>query len=254
MTSEETIFIEDTSKRIRTIVFNRPDVLNCFNIQTLRKFSNIIQGLKDDTKTRVVIFKGNGRAFSTGNDLKANMSPAESREFQKRGRELCFDIYTLPQITIAAIRGFALAGGFEIAISCDFRIATPDSQFGLPEIRIGLIPIWAGLNLLPKVVGLANAKEIAFGTERFDIESAKKYGLISKIIDPERFDEEVLEFAKKYTSKSMHLIRLTKIGMINSLEVSTTENMAFIDDIFEAFASKNKTEAFRKLHSVVAKR
>ena len=216
---------------------------------------SIIQEIKNDSKSGVIIFRGQGsKAFSTGNDLKAEMSPEEGREFQKVGRQLCYEIYKLPQVTIAAISGYALAGGFELAISTDFRLATPDSIFGLPEIKIGLIPIWAGVTLLPKIVGLANAKKIAFSTEKFGIEQAQKYGLITKVVSTENFDEEVLKFAKRFTKKNPALIRLTKVGMINSLEVPIEENIKYTDRIFdEGFTASNKNEAFKRLQADIGK-
>lgn len=252
--TEEPILLEKAGKRITWLILNRPKVLNCINLSMLRKFYRIIGELRDDDDTRVIIFRGRGRAFSTGNDLKQQMTPDEVREFQELGREMCYAIHTLPQVTIAAISGFCLAGGLEIAISCDFRVATPQSMFGLPEIGINIVPIWAGVNLLPKVFGLHAAKEIAFGAERFDIEQALKYGLITKVIESGDFEGEVIEFAKRFTKKDPHLIRLAKLSMINSLEVPLGENFPFLNRVFDAYVAPDRAAAFKKLYIEVVKK
>lgn len=253
MTEEEPILLEK-DKRITWVILNRPRVLNCINLSMLRKFYNIIQELRDDKEARVIIFRGRGRAFSTGNDLKQQMTPDEVREFQELGRKMCYAIHTLPQVTIAAISGFCLAGGLEIVISCDFRVATPQSMFGLPEIGINIVPIWAGVNLLPKVVGLFAAKEIAFGAERFDIEQAMKYGLITKVMESSDFEGEVIEFAKRFTKKDPHIVRLAKLSMTNSLEFPLGENFPFLNRVFDAYVAPDRAAAFKELYLEVVKK
>ncbi|MHA1893957.1 MAG: enoyl-CoA hydratase/isomerase family protein [Candidatus Helarchaeota archaeon] len=244
--NENPILFEER-KRIGIVTFNRPEVLNCFNIQTLRVFDALLNELSKKEKLRVIIFTGKGRAFCTGNDLKAKMSPEEAFEFTKTGRNCCLKIMNLPAITIAAINGFAIGGGFEFAMSADFRVASEKAIFRLPEVSIGLLPIWAGLNILPKLVGIQAAKEIVILGNKIDVEKASRLGLINEIFSSENFLDSVLSYAKKLTKKDPNLVQLSKYIINRSLDFSLSKTSEIAGEMFEIYADKNKKDKLKAL-------
>jgi len=245
--NEDPVLFEQRNK-IGIVTFNRPDVLNCFNIQTLRFFNEMLNELNENPKLRVIIFTGKGRAFSTGNDLKAKMTPEEAFEFTKMGRNVCLKILNLPIITIAAVNGFALGGGFEVAMSTDFRVASEKAVFGLPEVSIGLLPIWAGLTILPRLIGIQAAKEIMITGKRYGVEEAKGLGLINKIIQSENFMPSVLAYAKEFTKKDPILVQMAKYMANRVLDYPLTKTTELAGEMFEIYASKDKKEKLKELN------
>ena len=245
--NEDPVLFEQRNK-IGIVTFNRPDILNCFNIQTLRFFNEMLNQLNKNPKLRVIIFTGNGRAFSTGNDLKAKMTPEEAFEFTKMGRNVCLKILNLPAITIAAVNGFALGGGFEFAMSTDFRVASEKAVFGLPEVSIGLLPIWAGLTILPRLIGIQAAKEIMINGKRYGVEEAKSLGLINKIIPSENFMASVFVYAKEFTKKDPILVQMAKYMANRALDYPLTKTTELAGEMFEIYASKDKKEKLNALN------
>ena len=245
--NEDPVLFEQRNK-IGIVTFNRPDILNCFNIQTLRFFNEMLNQLNKNPKLRVIIFTGNGRAFSTGNDLKAKMTPEEAFEFTKMGRNVCLKILNLPAITIAAVNGFALGGGFEFAMSTDFRVASEKAVFGLPEVSIGLLPIWAGLTILPRLIGIQAAKEIMITGKRYGVEEAKSLGLINKIIPSENFMASVFVYAKEFTKKDPILVQMAKYMANRALDYPLTKTTELAGEMFEIYASKDKKEKLNALN------
>ena len=244
--NKDPILFEQRNK-IGIVTFNRPDVLNCFNIHTLRFFNEMLNDLNESLKLRVIIFTGNGRAFCTGNDLKAKMTPEEAFEFTKMGRDVCLKILNLPAITIAAVNGFALGGGFEFAMSTDFRIASEKAVFGLPEVSIGLLPIWSGLTILPRLVGIQAAKEIMITGNRYDLKKAKSLGLINKEVSSENFMESVISYAKEFTKKDPNLVQMAKYMANRALDYPLTKTSELAGEMFELYASKDKKEKLKAL-------
>ncbi|NHI92190.1 MAG: enoyl-CoA hydratase/isomerase family protein [Candidatus Lokiarchaeota archaeon] len=244
--NEDPVLFEQRNK-IGIITFNRPDVLNCFNIHTLRFFNNMLNELNDNEKLKVIIVTGKGRAFSTGNDLKGKLSPEEAFEFTKIGRSMCLKILNLPAITIAAVNGFALGGGFEIAMSTDFRIASENAVFGLPEVSIGLLPIWSGLTILPRLIGIQAAKEIIITGKKIDVEKAKNLGLINEIFPSKNFMDSVMTYAKQFIKRDPILVQMSKYVVNRALDHPLTKTSQLAEEIFEIYANKGKKEKLREL-------
>ncbi|MHA1595540.1 MAG: enoyl-CoA hydratase/isomerase family protein, partial [Candidatus Baldrarchaeia archaeon] len=156
---------------------------------------------EDDKDIRVVVFKGAGdRAFSAGADVTAFrfQPPAfNTAVFTFKMHRLTQKIEWYPKIVIAAINGYALGGGLELAMACDLRIASDKSQLGQPEVNLGIIPGWGGTQRLSRIVGPAKAKELCLLGERIPAEEAYKLGLVNKVVPAEKFDEEVRNFAMR---------------------------------------------------------
>ena len=154
---------------------NRPDSMNAFNFQLLEELEHTVVRIRSDPRLRVWIITGNGRAFCAGADLKqrASLSVSEVHSFLKRLGQLCQDIETLPFPTIAAINGYALGGGLELALCFDFRIALSSAVLGLTETSLGIIPGAGGTQRLSRLIGLASAKELIFTARKISAEKAR---------------------------------------------------------------------------------
>jgi len=183
------------------IILNRPERLNAINAEMIEEISRALDMFEEDKDVRVVVFKGAGdRAFSAGADVTTFrfQPPAfNTAVFTFRMHRLTQKIEWYPKIVIAAINGYALGGGLELAMACDLRIASDKSQFGQPEVNLGIIPGWGGTQRLARIVGPAKAKELCLLGERIPAEEAYKLGLVNKVVPAEKFDEEVKNFAMR---------------------------------------------------------
>lgn len=192
-------------ERIAKVIINRPQRLNSLSIETLDEISEALKMLEKDEEVRVVIFTGAGdRAFSAGFDLqdamKQEFTPFNLMKIAAKGETVFTQIERFPKPVIAAINGYAFGGGCELALACDFRIMKRGAQIGLTELSLALIPGWGGTQRLPKIVGIAKAKEMIMLAKRIDADEAEKIGLVNKAVAPEKFDEEVMNLAKQLAS------------------------------------------------------
>jgi enoyl-CoA hydratase/3-hydroxyacyl-CoA dehydrogenase len=183
------------------IILNRPQRLNALTLTMLEELSRALDMLWDDKEVRVVIIRGAGdRAFSAGADVSSFAGPLHTYYFflyNRRFQEAVSKIERFPKPVIAAIDGYTLGGGLEIAMTCDFRIATEKSEFGQPEITLGILPGAGGTQRLIKLVGMAKAKELIMLGDRIKADEAYRIGLVNKVVPKERFEEEVRSFAMK---------------------------------------------------------
>ncbi|MCC6028395.1 MAG: 3-hydroxyacyl-CoA dehydrogenase/enoyl-CoA hydratase family protein [Archaeoglobus sp.] len=208
----KTIKIEKLEGGITKLVLNRPDRLNTINPEMLEELDKAITMLWNDNETRVIVITGAGRAFSAGADLTTLIThPFDFLEHNRKGERIFRRLSEIPKPVIAAINGYALGGGLEIAMSCDIRVAKKSAIIGLPEVTLGLIPGWSGTQRLVKLIGISRAMQLALTGERISAEVAEKYGLINKVFDDEKFDEEVIKYARDIAERcapiSMALIK-----------------------------------------------
>jgi enoyl-CoA hydratase/carnithine racemase len=182
MTSTDIVYLERI-EHAGVITLNRPDSMNAINLQMRTMLTALVQEADADPDVRVIVLRGAGeRAFSAGADVK-EFAGRESLDEERRFREPPNWNDTLAAVrkpTLAAIRGFCLGGGLEIALACDIRIATDDSLFGLPEVRLAIIPGAGGTQRLPRVVGVAHALRLILTGDRIDAAEALQIGLISE--------------------------------------------------------------------------
>src|SRR3954471_15532044 len=189
--------VEETADGVRTLILNRPEALNAMDTATYRELTEALRRVDDDPDVRVGIITGTGeRAFSAGADLKEMHSQPRDDESWKPWRADRWDLgLSVSKPLIAAIDGYALAGGLELALLCDIRIATPRAQFGAPEIKWNLLHGFGALRL-PAVVGLTNAMMLLLTGEFIDSEEALRIGLINRIVEP----DELMETAEALAS------------------------------------------------------
>ena len=190
-----------SENNIATITINRPTKLNALNSETIQELHDAFELLENNSDIRVIILTGSGeKAFVAGADIAefAHFSIAEGTQLAKQGQELLFDfIEKLKKPVIAAINGFALGGGLELAMSCHFRIASDNAKMGLPEVSLGLIPGYGGTQRLPQLVGKGRAMEMIMTAAMIDATTAKNYGLVNHVVT----QAELLEFTKSIATK-----------------------------------------------------
>ncbi|MBX5328465.1 MAG: enoyl-CoA hydratase-related protein [Candidatus Bathyarchaeota archaeon] len=195
----ETVKIE-REQSVLWIILNRPHRLNAFNDVLLEELADALDTAEKDPSIRCLVVTGEGdRAFSAGADVTMfpKATPAKAEEFSRFGQKVFGKIEEMSKPVIAAINGFALGGGLELALACDFRIAAEHAELGSPEILLGLIPGWGGTQRLVRIVGLAKAKEMIMLGVRLKADEALKAGLVHKIVHYEKLKDEVRAIVQK---------------------------------------------------------
>ena len=207
----ETIKFEKR-ENIAIIKFNRPQVLNAMNRLMWKEIDKALDMAEKDPEIRVLIFTGEGGSFSSGADLKESpkRTKEEYREYLERLQKISLRIIDFPKPTIAAINGYALGSGYELALACDIRIASEDAKIGSPETRISSSVTGGATRLLIDLIGPAKAKELIFTAEYIDGKEAEKIGLINKAVKSEELLSECFSLAKKIASNSPLSIKLIK--------------------------------------------
>jgi len=223
----EKVLLEQDGK-VGIIKLNRPGVMNCLDMETLVQFRAYLEQLKE-SRVRVVVISGEGKAFCAGMDLKyaKGKSPEEIREINNQGLIQTFSyLYHFPKPTIAMIGGYALGGGCELALCCDFRFASKEQAiFGFPEIDLGILPTWGGLFLPIDCIGMARAMELVMTAKKINADSAYTLGLIHEAIPHDELVERVMDFAKNLARKSNFLLELAKYVMKQSATADHTKRL-----------------------------
>ena len=197
--------------RVCWITLNRPKKLNSISLAMHNSIRTTLDELDNNIKCVIITGTG-GRAFSAGADISEidELTPEEAEKYSREGHKTIIKLLQYPIPVVAVIQGYALGGGLEIAMACDFRLATEKSQFGLPETRLGLIPGWGGTYLLSRLIGVSKAKQMLMTGEYIRSDDALSLGLINKIIQDETLQEDVYKFLEPIIngpSQPMHEIK-----------------------------------------------
>jgi enoyl-CoA hydratase len=215
---------------IATATIDRPKVLNALNRQTLRELAEVVQRVREDAAVRVLIVTGGGeKAFVAGADIKelSENSPLASNEHAKLGQALMDSIETLGKPSIAAINGYALGGGLELAMACTMRLASRNAKLGLPEITLGVIPGFGGTQRLPRLVGKGRALSMILSGAPIDAETALAYGLVSQVTDPDKLMDTARELATKLAGYSAFTLRVAEETVRRGVEMSFEDGVAY---------------------------
>jgi enoyl-CoA hydratase len=200
------------------VTVDRPKVLNALNDQTVKEIGEAFAAARDDDSVRAVIVTGAGeKAFVAGADINelARMTPISGKETSERGQNVFLQIERFPKPVIAAINGFALGGGCELALACHIRIASEKAQLGLPEVTLGIIPGYGGTQRMARLLGKAKAFELICSGDRISAADAEKIGLVNKVVPADQLAAAAEEMARKIMSRSPVAIRAA-IEAINS--------------------------------------
>src|SRR5215472_9298802 len=193
----ETMYFEKEG-RIGRLTLNRPGLLNAMNYQGSLDMTRAAEMIRDDSQVRLVLIRGAGRAFCTGIDLKQLAAGETPHQYYENWDRALRILEQAEKILICAMHGYALGGGFQLALACDIRIATPDCKLGLPAIKEGIIP-GLGTLRLPRYIGLGRAKWMALSGENIDGRRALELGLVDHLVKELAFDDEVQGLVDKYS-------------------------------------------------------
>jgi enoyl-CoA hydratase/carnithine racemase len=197
--------------RIARLTLTRPEALNAIDQAMLQEFEETLRQVRQSSETVVLVTQGRGRAFSAGSDLKelAKCSPQQAAEFEAEHGRVFAQLETLPQITVAAWRGYVLGGGLFLGIYHDFRVAAQGANIGLPEVAHGWTPPW-GVSRLVELVGWQAAKRLMLLGGQFDGGSAQRMGLVDEVWPDAQFDERLWQWVEGIASRPMTALRETK--------------------------------------------
>ena len=244
---------------IGILTMNRPEALNALNDQVLRDLDAALDAVEANDEILVVILTGAGRSFVAGADIAAmsTMTVKEGREFGKFGNDIFRKLETLPIPTIAAVNGFALGGGNELAMSCDIRYCSDNAVFGQPEVGLGITPGFGGTQRLVRVVGTGKAKEMVFTGQNIKADEAYRIGLVNGVYPREELMPAVMKLAQKIASNAPIAVRNSKRavtdGFLSDLDHAIAIEEQYFSECFEtedqregmkAFLEKRKVEKF----------
>jgi len=205
---------------ILIVTISRPKALNALNSLFFKEMDEVVSSIKSKPEIRVMIITGEGKAFVAGADIAemVNMKSAEGEQFSKVGQNTFRSLEKLDIPVIAAVNGFALGGGCELMVACDFRIASTLAKFGQPEVSLGLTPGYAGTQRLPRQVGSGNALYMLLTGDMIKAEDALRIGLVQKVVEPEQLMDEALKIAETIKSKGPKAVARVKQLVHKALE------------------------------------
>jgi len=232
--------IYEKSGGVATVTLNRPEALNAFSKDVVEEVFLALEDVRNDENVRVLILTGAGeKAFSAGADIKAmvGMTALKARELSLMGEKLCLALENLEKPVIAAINGYALGGGLEVAMSCDLRLASENARMGQTEINIGLIPGWGGTQRLTRLVGRTKAKELVFTGKMIDAKTAEQLGLVNMVVPADKFREMVRQFASELATKAPVALKVAKAVINKGADISLDSALALEREGFGVVAS-----------------
>ncbi|MDN5203369.1 enoyl-CoA hydratase-related protein [Fulvivirgaceae bacterium BMA10] len=235
--------IEEQEKHIGLIQLNRPKELNALNLELMGELRDALKNLDNNNQIRVIVITGNQKAFAAGADIK-QMADKSAIEMLQIDQFSTWDqIRKTKKPIIAAVSGFALGGGCELALTCDMIIASETAKFGQPEIKIGVMPGAGGTQRLTRAVGKARAMEMVLTGKFIDAEEAMKYGFINKIVPVEKYLDEAMNLARSIAQMSPVATQLAKESVNRAFETHLDEGLHFErKNFYLLFASEDQKE------------
>lgn len=197
---------------VAVVTVSRPEALNALNSLFFQEMDRFVADAAARPEIKALVITGEGKAFVAGADIAemVSMSPDEARAFSRTGQRTFRSLELLEKPVIAAVNGFALGGGCELALACDIRVASAKAKFGQPEVNLGLIPGYAATQRLPRLIGLGNALYLLLTAEMIDAPEALRMGLVQKVVEPEALMPTALEMARTIAAKGPMAVRLVK--------------------------------------------
>lgn len=234
---------------VATVTIDRPEALNALNPGVLKQLYEALCRLDDDESVKVIILTGAGeKAFVAGADIAAMaaMTPMEAKAFSALGHRTMDKTASMRPFVIAAVNGFALGGGCELAMACDVRIASVRARFGIPEATLGVIPGFGGTQRLPRLVGLGRAKEMLATGRQVKAEEAYAMGLVDQVTQPEALLDVCREKAGRIAANSAAAIALGKQAMNSGVEMTLEHGLRHETDLFAlAFSQPDQAEGMQ---------
>lgn len=230
---------------VAILAINRPNAMNALNTELLLELDMALENLNKDSEIFVIILTGEGKAFVAGADISEmkDKTPEAARSFGMLGSKIFRRLELMEKPVIAAVNGYALGGGCELAISCDIIIAGEKAKFGQPEVGLGITPGFAGTQRLPRIIGIKKAKELIFTGGMIGAQEAEKIGLVNKVVPQEELMATAMEMAKTIASKGQIAVRYAKAAINRGIETDMDTGNAIETDLFAlCFANDDQKE------------
>lgn len=227
------------------LTVNRPKFLNCLNTETYKELYKAFEIIEDDEEIKVVILNGEGKSFIAGADISEmkDKDPIAARKFAQVSLKTCRKIELLEKPVIAAVHGYVLGGGCELAMSCDFIIAGEGTKFGQPEVTLGITPGSGGTQRLARIVGRNRAKEIIFLGDLFNAAEGYRIGLVNRVFPDDQVQKEAIEIARKLITRAQIAISYAKNAINRGIETDIETGLAIETDLFGlCFATEDQKE------------
>ncbi len=238
--------IFEVAEEIATIIFNRPKALNALNGRLLDELSAALDEIESDEAIRVLVLTGAGeKSFVAGADIAelATFNTLQGKMFSKKGQLIIGRLQELAIPVIAAVNGFALGGGIEMALACDFIYASENAMFGLPEISLGIIPGFGGTQRLPRLIGSNRAKEMIFTGNMIPAQEAETIGLVNRVLPQASLMEATLETARAIAARGKVSLRAAKQAVNNGLNVDLASGCKIEVDAFAICMASEDSKA-----------
>ncbi len=244
--SDYTTILTEVRGKVGLIRLHRPKALNALNRTLMGELVAALQTFDADPNIGAMVITGSERAFAAGADIK-EMAEATPVDMLNREYIELFDrIREIKKPIIAAVSGYALGGGFELAMTCDMIVASETAKFGQPEINLGIIPGAGGTQRLTRTVGKYLAMEMVLNNRTLSAEEAARFGLVNRVVPPERYLDEALELAQQIAERAPVAVRIAKEAVNKALETSLTEGLAYERRVFYLlFATEDQKEGMR---------
>ncbi len=253
---EEKKVIIQKDNHIATVTINEPKTLNALNSKLLEELGVAFDSLAADKDVRVIILTGADRAFVAGANIQemSDLNYEEAKVFGAKGASVFRKIETCPQPVIAAVNGFALGGGSELALACDIRIASEKAKFGQPEVGLGITPGFSGTQRLPRIVGQAKAKELIYTAKVISAAEALEIGLVNQVVAPESLMEEAQVLAATIAKQAPIAVQKSKKAINDGWDMAIDKGIDYEVELFaqcfETEDQKNGMSAFLKKEKV----
>ncbi len=230
---------------IGIITINRPEALNALNTAVFNELEPLVGEIERDATLAALIITGEGRSFVAGADIgeQCPMDLEAGRKWARRGSSVFRRIEKLEIPTIAAVNGFALGGGCELALACDIILASEKAKFGQPEVGLGITPGFSGTQRLPRRVGVAKAKELIFSGKQIGAEEAKRIGLVNEVYAAEELLNKAVEMAKSFTANAPIAVKYSKACIDRGMQMDIDNGIALENELFAmCFATEDQKE------------
>lgn len=238
----------EVKENIGFLTINKPEVLNALDAEVLDEIDQAVDMVNSDENVKVLIVTGEGRAFVAGADIGAQsvLNAESGRNWGRNGSAIFRKLELLGVPTIAAVNGFALGGGCELAMACDMIIASEKAKFGQPEVSLGITPGFSGTQRLPRKVGVAKAMEMILTGDMIRAEEAFGIGLVNKVVAPENLMDEAIELAKRIMKNGPIAVKYSKAAINRGVEMDLDSAIALENEMFAlCFATQDQKEGMK---------
>lgn len=243
-----TIRYEITENKIAVVTISRPEALNALNTQVIEELEQTVDMIEKNSDLSAMILTGEGRSFVAGADIGEQypLDLSRGRQWGQRGSAVMRRIEKLAIPTIAAVNGFALGGGCEIAMACDIILASEKAKFGQPEVGLGITPGFSGTQRLPRRVGAAMAKELIFSGKMISAGEAERIGLANHVYPADELMDKAMEMAEAFAKNAQIAVRYSKACIDRGMETGIDEGIAMENELFAmCFATQDQKEGMK---------